>query len=368
MRPQHRRTVGLALAFTIGAALACNAPGWEPKEVDATTTPTSPIEEELRPPATDTPAPTETPEATETPSGEVTGPDGCVFDSLFVADITVPDDTEMAPGETFSKVWRVRNSGTCAWGPGIQLVYLFDDQMGATGAADVPDAAPDGTVELQLDLVAPETAGSHRSTWRMRTQDGRWFGNRLFIRIIVVATPTPTVTPTATATISATISITVPQPFASVWEAMGGSDGDLGHPISEAFTGHDVVEQEFEGGSMYWREGYGATPHHVFVLTRAGASISTGTWTRHVDTWSEGDDELSCPEATLPWGPVRGFGRVWCDTAAIQLAMGNPIGGEEGSKAGFQKFAGGTLLWSSRLSYVYALLNDGTWERLLVSP
>ena len=368
MRSQQRRIVGLALALAMGAALACHAPGWEPQELDATTTATGSTEEASAPTTTSTPTPTGTPEATETPSGEVTGPDGCAYDSLYVADLTVPDNTEMAPGETFSKVWRVRNSGTCTWGAGIQLVYLSDDRMGSSGAIDVPATAPDGSAELRLDLVAPTTAGAYLSTWRMRTQDGRWFGSRVFVKIAVVTTPSPTASPTATATISPTTGIIVPQPFVGVWEAMGGAAGDLGYPIAAAKTNHNTVEQEFAGGSMYWRAGFGATPHHVFVLTRAGASISTGTWTRHVDTWGAGDDELSCAEASPPWGPVRGFGLIWCDSAAIQLAMGNPVGAEEGSKAGFQSFSGGTLLWSSRLNYIYALLNDGTWERFLVSP
>jgi hypothetical protein len=283
---------------------------------------------------------------------------------VFEADVTIPDDTKMEPGETFHKVWRVQNSGTCAWGSEIHLVFLLDERMGATGAVEVPATAPDAAAELGLDLVAPAEAGPHRSTWRMKTEDGRWFGDRVFVRIMVVTKATAT--PTATATISPTAGITVPQPFAAVWDALDGEDGTLGDATADAMLSHAVAEQEFEGGSMYWREGFGATPDHVFVLTRAGASMSTGTWQRFVDTWRDGDDELSCPEATMPWGPVRGFGLIWCDDAAVQLAMGSPVGGEEGSVAGFQKFSGGTLLWSSRLSYVYALLNDGTWQRFLV--
>jgi hypothetical protein len=48
---------------------------------------------------------------------------GCTLNGAYVADGTVPDDTGFAPGEVFTKVWRVRNSGTCTWGAGTQLVF-----------------------------------------------------------------------------------------------------------------------------------------------------------------------------------------------------------------------------------------------------
>ena len=366
MRAHSNRLVGVALALVIASTLACNAPGWGPADSDTTATPTDHVAGSPTSPPTATPTATAT--ATATPAGEVTGPDNCVYDSLFVTDVTVPDDTEFAPGEAFSKVWQVRNSGTCTWESGIQLVYLSDDRMDGPGAVDVPSREPEATVDLRVDLVAPSSPGSHRSTWRLKTSDGRFFGDRVYVRIVVAATPTPSPTLTPTATLSPTASFTVTHPFDTVWEDLGGAEGNLGPAIADAMLDHNTVEQEFVGGTMYWREGFGPTPHHVFVLTRAGADVSKGTWTRHVDTWSDGDDELPCAEATLPFGPVRGFGLVWCENASVQLAMGSPLGLEEGSEAGFQKFSGGTLLWSSRLSYVYALFNDGTWRRFLVSP
>ena len=366
MRAQSNRLVGVALTLLVASTLACNAPGWGAEATDATVTPTG--QGSASPTSAPITSPTATATATATPAGEVTGPDNCVYDSVFVADVTVPDDTEFAPGESFSKVWRVRNSGTCAWEDGVELLYLSDDQMGGPGAVDVPPNDPDDTFDLRVDLVAPTSPGAHRSTWRLRTPDGRFFGNRIYVKIVVVTTPTPTPSATPTATISPTAGLTVTYPFDAVWDALDGAEGDLGSPISDAMLDRNTAEQEFIGGTMYWRERYGPTPHHVFVLTRAGADVTKGTWTRYVDTWSEGDDELSCAEATLPLGPVRGFGLVWCENPAVQLAMGNPLGPEAGSKAGFQRFSGGTLLWSSRLNYVYALLNDGTWRRFLVGP
>ena len=125
----------------------------------------------------------------------MTGPDNCFYDSRYVADITVPDNTQFAPGEPFSKVWRVRNSGTCSWERGTQLVYWSGDRMGGPGAIAVGPTGPGGTVDLRVGLIAPSSPGSHRSTWRLRTSEGRFFGNRIYVQIVVGVTPTPTPTP-----------------------------------------------------------------------------------------------------------------------------------------------------------------------------
>ena len=41
----------------------------------------------------------------------------------FVDDVTIPDNTVMAPGQTFRKTWRIQNAGSCAWNSGYQLVF-----------------------------------------------------------------------------------------------------------------------------------------------------------------------------------------------------------------------------------------------------
>jgi len=41
-------------------------------------------------------------------------PAGCDR-AQFISDVTVPDGTTFAPGATFTKTWRLKNSGTCTW-------------------------------------------------------------------------------------------------------------------------------------------------------------------------------------------------------------------------------------------------------------
>ena len=43
--------------------------------------------------------------------------------------------------------------------------------------------------------------------------------------------------------------------------------------------------------------------------------------------------------------------------------IGQPLVTEQGANAGWQDFEGGTILWIGRVGYLYALFDDGDWQR-----
>ena len=50
----------------------------------------------------------------------------------FIADVTVPDGTNFAPGTAFKKTWRLKNIGTCAWNStDVSLIFDSGEKMGA---------------------------------------------------------------------------------------------------------------------------------------------------------------------------------------------------------------------------------------------
>ncbi|MBI4786305.1 MAG: hypothetical protein HY782_04585 [Chloroflexi bacterium] len=140
--------------------------------------------------ATSTPNPTPTtaaaaPTATSAPSG------ACTTNSTFVTDVTVPDGTALAPGQTFNKIWRVRNSGTCAWGSGYQFVFTGGQAMNATTVVAVPNTAAGATADLLVPMAAPTTAGLHTGFWQLRSPTGALFGVRVFVTVRVLAPAPP---------------------------------------------------------------------------------------------------------------------------------------------------------------------------------
>ncbi len=128
----------------------------------------------------------------------------------FLDDVTIPDNTVMAPGQPFRKTWRIQNAGSCAWSGGYQLVFVSGDKMGANVATNLPSVvAPGQTVEVSVDLTAPNAYGTYQSNWKMRSPNGNLFGtsnasnDAIWAKIVVgnssnYATVAPGVTPVNT--------------------------------------------------------------------------------------------------------------------------------------------------------------------------
>jgi hypothetical protein len=91
----------------------------------------------------------------------------------FIRDVTIPDKTVLNSGEPFTKTWRLKNIGTCAWNSSYSLVFDVGDQMGDLVSAPLSvSVAPGQEVDLSVNLQAPAEVGSYRSYWRLRNPDG----------------------------------------------------------------------------------------------------------------------------------------------------------------------------------------------------
>lgn len=121
-------------------------------------------------PPTNTPIPTNTPLPTATPVSY------CDWVS-FVKDVTVPDGSTFAPGEIFTKTWRLRNRGTCTWTPDYMLVFTSGAQMGGTTGVRLPGyVSPGQTVDVSVTLTPPDASGTHLGYWMLRNPSGALFG------------------------------------------------------------------------------------------------------------------------------------------------------------------------------------------------
>lgn len=124
------------------------------------------------------------------PLSEPAQPENCVNVAAFVADVTIPDNTQLAAGQPFEKTWRVKNEGDCTWGSGYQLVFAEGNQMsGPAGTPLSQIVPPGGEVDLSVSLIAPNTPGTHRGDWLLQAPDGSTFGSRgdyaFYLQIVV---------------------------------------------------------------------------------------------------------------------------------------------------------------------------------------
>ncbi len=164
------------------------------------------------PTATFTPLPTETPitvvtfaspedlaNATNTP-GSNTQSAGC-YDLAYAKDVTIPDNTQVTPGQSFTKTWLVSNTGTCDWEPGFIFNVVGGDAMNGVAVTLNQTVQPGRQYEFSVPMVAPtDQTGELKGTWRLSDANNNFFGDGVYVLIEIGTGPTatPTVTPTPT--------------------------------------------------------------------------------------------------------------------------------------------------------------------------
>ena len=133
-----------------------------------------------------TPYPTYTPYPTQT-----TVPCNA---AKFGTDVTIPDNTKMSPGQSFTKTWRIINAGSCTWTTAYKVVFVSGNQMNGTSPFAMPkNVEPGQSVDISVNLTAPNTAGTFTSNWMLQTPSGAKFGlgagNAPFYVTIIVDAP-----------------------------------------------------------------------------------------------------------------------------------------------------------------------------------
>lgn len=165
------------------------------------------ITEYLRiPPEEIVPLPTELPQ-TATPVATAT-PLPCVDSMSFVQDLNLNDYNMtappiLAPGQAFSKGWRIRNTGTCTWDSRYTFQFAGGSspqaQMNGQPTAVQAKVPPGATYDMYVSMVAPLIPGTYQGFWTMRNPNSQPFGDRVWVGIRVpapaTATPLPTQTP-----------------------------------------------------------------------------------------------------------------------------------------------------------------------------
>jgi hypothetical protein len=106
---------------------------------------------------------------------------GCL-DASYVADVTIPDDSQLENGEEFVKTWRVRNSGSCAWPENTVIAFVGETQMDGPESVAVGALEPGGQVEVSVNMKAPADSGRYTGVWQMKSGED-FFGGKLTVVI-----------------------------------------------------------------------------------------------------------------------------------------------------------------------------------------
>jgi len=113
----------------------------------------------------------------------ITAEETACLQASFVRDVTVPDGTQFDNGEEFVKTWELRNSGTCDWPEETVLAFVSGSQMGGPDSVPVGEVTSGESVEISIDLVAPEDAGGYSGVWALKVGGTEISGSEVSVLI-----------------------------------------------------------------------------------------------------------------------------------------------------------------------------------------
>ena len=184
-----------------------------PPTITRTSTPTDTPITPITPRPTDTPGPTSTNTSiviTTYKSGGSGGSSGggsgggsgglppCNA-AEFIKDVTIPNGTLLPPSTAFTKIWRIKNIGSCTWNQDYKFVFDYGDRMGAENIFLPKKVRPGETIDIEIDMLTPASDGTYTNYWYLRDKNKILFGygndldDPFKAKVIVAANPQGTI-------------------------------------------------------------------------------------------------------------------------------------------------------------------------------
>ncbi len=118
------------------------------------------------------PSPTSIP-----PSPTPAPPDIPCNQAIFMGDVSLPAGSPILVGSSFTKIWRLMNTGSCSWTTGYLLVYTGGNFPNPAPPVFLPAPVPaGGVVDLAVAMQAPSYPGEFRGFWMLQEPSGSMFG------------------------------------------------------------------------------------------------------------------------------------------------------------------------------------------------
>jgi hypothetical protein len=97
----------------------------------------------------------------------------------YIADITLPDGTEVGAGDILDKTWEIQNIGTSYWNTKYRLYYcaglpvaLVKNTLPKLFVNLSGEVDPSEKVQITVSIVAPQTSGFYRIYFQLLNESG----------------------------------------------------------------------------------------------------------------------------------------------------------------------------------------------------
>ncbi len=236
-----------------------------------------------------TPTSTNTPFASPTPFPTISGGSlpssnnssssgavGC-NNSVFVSDVTVPDDTVMTPGQTFTKTWKIQNTGSCPWTTSYKVSFVSGNAMGGTTTPLTTTVAAGASGDISVAMTAPASNGDAIGYWILTNDSGQNFGSSFYVKIKVGTTTSGTATTTRTVTPTGAVGAATATPTAT--SAAPAAATNVSIALTCTLGGTGGAQKEHAGNLTWTDNSTNETGFNIYINNTFTATVAPNTTT-----------------------------------------------------------------------------------------
>jgi hypothetical protein len=118
--------------------------------------------------------------------------------AALIADVTVGENSTFVAGQSFTKIWRIKNTGSCNWTSAYSLYFYSGNSLnGPSSVLFSKTVKPGETIDISVPMNAPSTIGDYTSGWMINVPNsvvfgvGTYPGTPLTVKIKVTSVPAP---------------------------------------------------------------------------------------------------------------------------------------------------------------------------------
>lgn len=110
----------------------------------------------------------------------------CLNQLQFEDDLSIPDGTEVLPGQKIIKRWLISNQGSCNWNEAYSIQLISGLALGADKVQQLFPARQNTDAVLEITFSAPDNPGRYNTWWQAYDPDGNRFGDPVYMEIAVL--------------------------------------------------------------------------------------------------------------------------------------------------------------------------------------
>jgi len=96
--------------------------------------------------------------------------------AAFIEHVSIPNGTILPPSINFTKVWKIKNVGSCVWTKNYKFIFYDGEKFSSSNIFLSKKVYPGENIDIEIDMTSPSSDGDYTGYWYIEDEVGYIFG------------------------------------------------------------------------------------------------------------------------------------------------------------------------------------------------